>query len=83
MCSLALQSFAAITVNISPRRAPLTLKQRQQFKATVSGTTGTGITWLVDGIVGGNSTVGTVSTAGLYTPPSTVGTHTVIAQKQS
>ncbi|HTM37382.1 MAG TPA: hypothetical protein VL156_11590 [Terriglobales bacterium] len=83
MCSLALQSFAAITVNISPRRAPLTLKQRQQFKATVSGTTGTGITWLVDGIVGGNSTVGTVSTAGLYTPPSTVGTHTVIARSKA
>jgi len=83
MCSLTLSSFAAITVTISPRRAPLTLKQKQQFNATVAGTTNTGITWLVDGSVGGNSTVGTISTAGLYTPPSTVGTHTVIARSKA
>src|SRR5438132_4738715 len=67
---LTLSSVAAVTVSILPRRAPLTLKQKQQFKATVSGTTNTGITWLVDGIVGGSSTVGTISTSGLYTPPS-------------
>src|ERR1700748_1546047 len=64
--SLTLSSVAAVTVTISPRRAPLTLKQKQQFTATVSGTTNTGITWLVDGTVGGSSTVGTISTSGLY-----------------
>jgi hypothetical protein len=78
--SLTLSLFASITVTILPRRAPLTLKQKQQFTATVSGTTNTGITWLVDGIVGGSSTVGTISTSGLYTPSSTPGTHTVAAR---
>jgi len=81
--SLTLSSVAAVTVTILPRRAPLTLKQKQQFKATVSGTTNTGITWLVDGVVGGSSTVGTISTSGLYTPPSTAGTHTVIARSKA
>ncbi len=83
MFSLPLSSFAAVTVTILPRRAPLTLKQKQQFNAAVSGTTNTGITWLVDGIIGGSSTVGTISTSGLYTPPSTAGTHTVIAQSKA
>jgi hypothetical protein len=81
--SLTLSLFAAVTVTILPRRVPLTLKQKQQFTAAVSGTTNTGITWLVDGIVGGSSTVGTISTSGLYTPPSTPGTHTVIAQSKA
>jgi len=31
----------------------------------------------VDGVAGGNSTVGTISSSGLYTPPGSPGTHTV------
>ena len=83
LSTLTLSSFAAVTVTISPRRAPVTLTQKQQFKATIAGTTNTGSTWLVDGIVGGSSTVGTVSTAGLYVPPSTPGTHTVTARSKA
>jgi hypothetical protein len=81
--SLTLSSLAAVTVTISPRRAPLTLKQKQQFTATVSGTTNTGVTWLVDGTVGGSSTIGTISTSGLYAPPSTPGTHIVVARSKA
>src|SRR5215467_1303972 len=81
--SLTLSSIAAVTVTISPRRAPVTLKQKQQFTATVSGTTNTGVTWLVDGVVGGSSTMGTISTSGLYTPPSTPGTHTVTTRSKA
>ena len=83
MFSLTMSSFAAVTVSILPRRAPLTLKQKQQFTAAVAGTTNVAITWLVDGIVGGSSTVGTISTAGLYTPPSTAGTHTITARSKA
>jgi hypothetical protein len=36
------------------------------------------LTWLVDGIAGGNSTVGTI-VAGLYTAPETPGNHVVTA----
>jgi hypothetical protein len=55
----------------------LTLLQTQQF--TTSAPTGTVLNWSVDGVAGGNTTVGTVSNVGLYTPPATAGTHTVSA----
>ena len=72
--------FAAVTVVVHPARAPLTLTQPQQFTATVANTTNHNVTWAVDGITGGNSTVGTITTGGLYHPPSSPGTHTVTAK---
>src|SRR5262249_6156506 len=36
-------------------------------------------TWSVDGVSGGNATVGTISTAGVYQPPQAAGTHVVTA----
>src|SRR5512140_635092 len=80
---LTFTAFAAVTVTVKPTRAPLTLKQKQQFTGTVAGTTNTGITWQVDGITGGNSTVGTISTSGLYTPPASSGTHTITAHSKA
>jgi hypothetical protein len=67
------------TVAISPRQFELTPKQTEQFQATIGGVSSTSVTWSVDGIAGGNSTVGTISTSGVYTPPSVVGSHTVTA----
>jgi hypothetical protein len=66
---------SAVTIN--PQVAPLTSQQTQQFAATVSG--GGSVTWSVDGISGGSSTVGTISSSGLYTPGSAMGTHTITA----
>ena len=68
-----------ITVTISPATAIVAINGTQQFTATVTGTNNTGVTWSVDGVNGGNATVGTVSTSGLYTAPPTTGTHTVTA----
>jgi hypothetical protein len=66
---------------IVPKRAEVvTTTQTQQFTATVSGgSQNGGVTWSVDTIPGGNSTVGSITSAGLYTPPSVAGTHTVTA----
>lgn len=72
--------FAAVTVTVHPARAPLTLTQPQQFTAAVVNTTNQGVTWAVDGIVGGNSTVGTITSGGLYHPPSSPGKHTITAK---
>lgn len=48
------------------------------FTATVSNLSNTAVTWKVNGIAGGSSTVGTISAAGVYTPPSTIpATNTV------
>lgn len=40
------------------------------FTATVTNLVNTAVTWEVNGIAGGNSTVGTISNTGLYTPPA-------------
>lgn len=66
-------------VAVSPQTASVTLTQTQLFQATINGVPSTDVTWSVDNIVGGNSTVGTISTSGLYTPPAVPGPHTVTA----
>jgi hypothetical protein len=72
-----------IAVTVKPRVASITFTQAQQFAAAVSGTTNTAVTWSVDGIVGGNSTVGTISSTGRYKPPSAWGPHTILAISQA
>lgn len=69
----------AITVTISPTTATLAISTNQQFTATVTGTNNTGVAWSVDGVAGGNTTVGTVNPTGLYTSPAAAGGHTVTA----
>jgi hypothetical protein len=65
----------AVTVTVTPKRAAVTVTtQTQQFVSSVAG-----VTWSVDGIAGGNSTVGTISATGLYTPPAMAGNHTLTA----
>jgi len=66
------------SVAVTPRAATITFTQTQQFTASLSN-----VTWSVDNIVGGNATVGTVSASGLYSPPSTVGSHTIQATDPS
>jgi Glycosyl hydrolases family 39 len=55
----------------------------QQFTATLTNISGTGVNWSVDSVAGGNSTVGTVTATGLYTAPSSSGQHTIAAQSQA
>jgi hypothetical protein len=63
-------------MSLSPQIASITLTRTQQFTATVPG--GGGAAWTVDGIAGGNSTVGVISATGLYTAGA-AGTHTIVA----
>ncbi len=66
-------------VNISPASATLAASATQQFNASVNGQTNPAITWSVDGVTRGNSSVGTISSSGLYTAPSQVGNYTIAA----
>jgi hypothetical protein len=67
-------AFAA-AITVSPKLAAVTTTtQTQQFTSSVLN-----VTWSVDGIVGGNTTVGTITTNGLYTPPAKAGNHTIKA----
>jgi len=42
------------------------------YTAVVSNLANTAVTWQVNGVAGGNSTVGTITAAGVYTPPSVI-----------
>src|SRR5260370_8454132 len=60
-------------INIVPTTASVPLNGTQAFNAFLNGTGTAAIqqaTWSVNGIAGGNSTVGTISPRGLYTAPA-------------
>lgn len=61
-----------ITVTVFPSATSVVLGHTVPFSATVTGTTNTAVNWEVAGVVGGNPTVGMITTAGLYTAPSAV-----------
>lgn len=79
---------ASATITLNPPVTPPTITavvascvstsvqtgQTSQCAATVTGTGAysSTVTWSAGGVQGGNSTVGTISTAGLYTAPSAV-----------
>jgi len=67
------------TVTLSPRTASVNFTRGQQFQAAINGIPSSDVTWAVDGIVGGNSTIGIISTSGLYTPPTAAAEHLVSA----
>ena len=66
-------------ITVKPRIASVTAAQTQQYTAYLTNVVTTNVTWYVDNVLGGNSTAGTISSSGLYTPPATPGSHTVRA----
>ncbi|MGB7266349.1 MAG: DUF1800 domain-containing protein, partial [Terracidiphilus sp.] len=48
------------------------LGSTDSFTATVTNLSSSAVTWQVNGVAGGNSTVGTITSAGVYTPPSSI-----------
>src|SRR5215831_17913455 len=78
---------ASVTVTgavaVSPPSVTLLTNATQQFSASALGISNPTFTWAVDGVTGGNSTVGTISTAGLYTAPPQAGNHTIAASAGS
>ncbi len=72
-----------VSVTISPTSATVGAGGTRQFTATVQNTSNTAVTWQVNGVTGGNATVGTISSAGLYTAPASPATVTVTAVSQA
>lgn len=60
------------SVVVAPASASLGTFGTQNFAATVSGTSNTAVTWMVNGVAGGNSTTGTISATGVYNAPHSV-----------
>jgi hypothetical protein len=67
------------SVSVSPASVGLTFGGSQQFTAAVVGTNNPVVAWSVDGVSGGNSSVGTIDTKGDYIAPSQTGNHTITA----
>jgi hypothetical protein len=59
-----------ISVVVAPSSASVLLGEPQTFTAAVNNSTDTAVVWSVDGIPGGNSTVGTIDAGGVYTAPA-------------
>ena len=72
-------SLPGIAVRVTPADASISMLASQQFTAAVEYSTNTAVTWKVDGVEGGNASVGRITTDGLYSPPSSPGTHTITA----
>ncbi|MFZ0306035.1 MAG: hypothetical protein WAL75_25340 [Terracidiphilus sp.] len=68
--TIALPSPApAVSVSVSPAPVSVSLGATQQFTASVTGTLNSNVTWSVNGVQGGNSNVGLISSSGLYAAP--------------
>jgi serine protease len=61
-----------VTVAVTPATASVQTGGMRTFTAAVTNSSNTAVTWSVNGVAGGNSTVGMISTAGVYTAPTTV-----------
>jgi hypothetical protein len=57
-----------VTVTLSGATS-VALGASAQYTATVTGSSNTGVTWSVEGVVGGDASVGTISGSGRYTAP--------------
>jgi hypothetical protein len=59
-----------ITAGISPTTASVKLGATQQFTGYSVGSTNNSLTWQVNGVAGGSTASGTITSGGLYTAPS-------------
>jgi serine protease len=69
---------APITVSVTPGTANVTAGMTQMFTAAVTGNSNMSVNWSVNGVAGGNSTIGMISTSGAYTAPVTVPTPATV-----
>jgi hypothetical protein len=65
-------SGSGVSLSLTPTSATVIVSKTESFQATVTGTTNMAVTWEVNGVVNGNTTVGTISSAGIYTAPASV-----------
>ena len=71
------------TLGVTPTTASLWTNGSLQFQATEDATPTTNVTWAVNGVTGGDLSVGTISTAGLYQAPARIGAAMTVMIKAS
>ncbi len=69
---------------VYPSSEAVAVGTQQEFQAQLTGTPDfNSLTFSIDGISGGNSSVGTVTDQGLYTAPNSPGTHQLVVSDNS
>src|SRR5438445_3096533 len=58
-----------IAVTVNPTNASVLLGNQVTSTATVTNTSDTAVSWSINGVPGGNATLGTITSAGVYTAP--------------
>src|SRR5579862_1771948 len=74
-CGGTVVSNSGLTIVVSPSAVSVVTSGSQQFSAEVPNANPLSqvfVTWSVNGTPGGNSTVGTISTFGVYTAPANI-----------
>jgi hypothetical protein len=71
-CESGSTQIPGIILTLSPTTAYVPVTYALQFNVSVAGTTNALVVWTVNNVVGGNSTVGFISTRGYYTAPASV-----------
>ena len=69
---------APITITLSPSSATVRVNRTRQFSATVQNAPNSSVVWKVNGISGGNNSVGTISASGQYRAPGSVPSPAVL-----
>jgi hypothetical protein len=61
-----------ILVKVTPSTFTMGIGSNYQFAATVTGASDTAVSWKVNGVAGGNSSVGSIDPAGFYIAPGSI-----------
>lgn len=75
--TVLVESATSLAFEIYPYVSSIPTGAEQPFSAQVCLVPDLNVTYTVDNIAGGNGTVGTISSTGLYSAPATAGKHTV------
>jgi hypothetical protein len=59
----------SVTVTVSPGTMTLETFEKQTFSATITGSSNSAVTWQVNGVTGGSTTTGGITSAGVYSAP--------------
>jgi YD repeat-containing protein len=65
-------------LTVTPATASIVVSRSAQFQALEAGTPTTNVRWTVNGLPGGDTTVGTITVDGLYTAPAIVPTPSIV-----
>ncbi|MFN7922476.1 MAG: DUF1800 family protein [Bryobacteraceae bacterium] len=71
----------AVVVSVTPETANVRIGATRDFNASVSNATDRSVDWFVNNVAGGNATVGTINSDGLYAPPAKVPSPNVVTIK--